>query len=291
MIKLISIFTPTYNRALLLPQVYKSLVQQRKYNFEWIIVDDGSEDNTTAVVENFIKVANFPIKYFKQHNGGKHLAINKGVELAQGELFFIVDSDDYLVDEATALIEEYYPKIRNVADIAGVSFRRGYDNKNYIGSTQTFDDQVLNVLDFRYRLKIKGDMAEVYKTTILACYPFPAFPDETFCSEGLVWNRMAKKYKMLWTSKIIYIGEYLEGGLTDNSVKVRKKAPNAATLYYQELARMDIPLAIKIKSTANYWRFASYQKESFFNQFKKVNPFLSLLSLPIVILLKIKDFK
>lgn len=288
---LISIFTPAYNRAHLLNQLYNSLKSQKNYNFEWIIVDDGSKDNTTQIVEAFIAEEKIPITYFKKQNGGKHLAINQGVQLAKGDLFFIVDSDDYLVNNATELIEHYYPIIRDVADVAGVSFRRGYDDKTYIGSPQAFEDVVLNVHDFRYRLNIKGDMAEVYKTAVLADYPFPAFVGEVFCSEGLVWNRMALKYKMLWTSKIIYIGEYLEGGLTDNSFNIRKKAPNAATLYYQELSKMNVPLAIKIKSIANYWRFARYQKESFFNQSKKVNPFLSVLASPLVLLLKIKDSK
>jgi glycosyltransferase involved in cell wall biosynthesis len=288
---LITIFTPTYNRALLLPQLYDSLINQKSYNFEWIIVDDGSNDNSTQIVEAFIAEAKIPITYFKKQNGGKHLAINMGVQLAQGDLFFIVDSDDYLVEEATQLIKEYYSLISNVADIAGVSFRRGYDEKTYIGSSQTFDEVVLNVHDFRYRLKIKGDMAEVYKTSILAHYPFPEFQGEVFCSEGLVWNRMGLKYKMLWTSKIIYIGDYLAGGLTDNSFNVRKKAANAATLYYQELSEMNVPLAIKIKSVANYWRFASFKDESFLNQLKKVNVFLSVVALPLLLLLKIKDCK
>lgn len=288
---LISIFTPAYNRAHLLSRLYNSLVEQYAYNFEWIIVDDGSTDNTSEVVKGFVAENKIPITYFKKQNGGKHLAINKGVELAKGNLFFIVDSDDYLVKAATQLIEEYFPTINKVNDVAGVSFRRGYDGKTFIGSQYTFNDIVLNVYDFRYGLKVKGDMAEVYKTDILAQYPFPEFKGEIFCSEGLVWNRIAIKYKMLWTSKIIYIGEYLEGGLTDNSFTIRKNAPKATTLYYEELSKMEVPFFIKIKSIANYWRFAGYLNDSFLNKLKRINPLLSILSIPVILLLKIKDSK
>lgn len=288
---LISIFTPSYNRAHLLEQLYNSLIEQKNFNFEWIIVDDGSIDNTNEVVQTFMNENKIPITYFKKQNAGKHLAINKGVELAKGELFFIVDSDDYLTKEATQIIEEYHPTISKKNDIAGMSFRRGYDINTYIGSKRCFKDVVLNVHDFRYGLKIKGDMAEVFKTNILIQYPFPEFKGEIFCSEGLVWNRMATKYKMLWISKVIYIGEYLEGGLTENSYATRRNAPNAATLYYQELSKMQVPFLIKIKSVANYWRFAKYQKISFSKKFKKVNPFLSFLAIPVLFALKIKDPK
>ena len=288
---LISIFTPAYNRAHLLTQLYNSLTAQKYYNFEWIIVDDGSTDTTSEVVQAFIAENKIPITYFKKANGGKHLAINKGVELAKGDLFFIVDSDDYLVAEATELITEYYPAISKAENVAGVSFRRGYDANTYIGSPYFFKDVVLNAHDFRYKLKITGDMAEVYKTAVLKHYPFPEFLGEVFCSEGLVWNRIAEKYKLLWTSKIIYIGEYLEGGLTDNSFATRRNAPKAATLYYEELAKMEVPFLIKIKSVANYWRFATYLNESLFSQWKKVNPILSILALPVILVLKIKDSK
>lgn len=288
---LISIFTPAYNRAHLLEQLYNSLIIQKNFNFEWIIVDDGSIDNTNEVVQAFMNESKIPITYFKKQNAGKHLAINKGVELAKGELFFIVDSDDYLTKEATQLIEEYHPTISKTNDIAGMSFRRGYDINTFIGSKRCFKDVVLNVHDFRYGLKIKGDMAEVYKTNILIQYPFPEFKGENFCSEGLVWNRIGTRYKMLWTSKIIYIGEYLEGGLTDNSFISRKRAPEASTLYYEELSKMNVPFYIKIKSVANFWRFSRYCNDSFLIKFKRINPLLSILSLPIILALKIKDSK
>lgn len=103
---LITIFTPTYNRAELLPRLHKSLQEQTNKNFEWIVVDDGSTDNTKEVIENIIlqQENDFPIRYFYKENGGKHTAINRGVREANGDLFFIVDSDDILTFNSVELI-------------------------------------------------------------------------------------------------------------------------------------------------------------------------------------------
>ena len=96
---LITVFTPTYNRAKLLPRLYKSLQEQTNKDFEWVIVDDGSTDNTKEVIDNIItqQENDFPIRYFYKENGGKHTAINQGAKEAKGELFFIADSDDVLL--------------------------------------------------------------------------------------------------------------------------------------------------------------------------------------------------
>ena len=93
---IITVFTPTYNRAYMIDKLYDSLCLQTCKDFEWIVVDDGSVDNTEELIQNFIQENKIHIVYYKQKNQGKHIAINKGVELAKGELFFIVDSDDIL---------------------------------------------------------------------------------------------------------------------------------------------------------------------------------------------------
>ncbi|MGC9064033.1 MAG: glycosyltransferase family A protein, partial [bacterium] len=96
----ITLFTPTYNREKLLSRLYESIKRQSFSNFEWIIVDDGSTDNTEQIVESWLKESTFDIRYFYQQNSGKHIAINKGVREARGELFFIIDSDDWLGDDS-----------------------------------------------------------------------------------------------------------------------------------------------------------------------------------------------
>lgn len=288
---LITIFTPTYNRATLLPRLYESLKSQNIQNFEWVVVDDGSSDNTEEVVKGFEAENRIPIQYIKKDNEGKHIAINKGVELANGELFFIVDSDDYLTPDATQLIANYYPKIKHRDDFAGMSFRRGISATEYIGTNRTFDDIEATALDFRFKHRIDGDMAEVFKTSVLKLYPFPKIANEKFCSEGLVWNRIALKYKLLWTSHIIYIGEYLAGGLTDNNFIIRKNSPKTSTFFYSELSRMPIPFTQKIRAGINYWRFSRFVNKPFLEKWNEVNPLYSIIALPLSLIFFIRDKK
>ena len=107
----ITILTPTYNRAGTLPKLFESLQGQTSKDFEWIVIDDGSKDNTTELVKEFVeKAEGFLVTYLKQDNSGKHVALNNGISKAQGELIFIVDSDDWLSDNAVETILEYREK-------------------------------------------------------------------------------------------------------------------------------------------------------------------------------------
>lgn len=121
----ITVFTPTYNRGNLLRCVYESLQKQTYKDFEWVIVDDGSTDETERIVTELKNEAKFPIIYKKKKNEGKHIAINEGCCLARGEWFFIVDSDDYLTDDALDAVNYYSNKIRDKSDFAGVVGLRG----------------------------------------------------------------------------------------------------------------------------------------------------------------------
>lgn len=288
---LLTIFTPTYNRANLLSRLYDSLCLQSSQNFEWIIVDDGSTDNTDDIVKTFISEAKISIIYYRQENAGKHVAINKGVSLAKGDLFFIVDSDDYLTPGAVDFIKENYKRIEDVDCIAGLAARCGYTAENPIGSLNFKSDITETVFDFRYRRKIFGDMAEIIKTKVMKDFLFPRIDSERFMPEAVVWNRIGLKYRILWLPDIIYIAEYLDGGLTDNIFFIRKKSPEGALLFYKELQSMPVPFLQKIRANINYWRFAKFSNRSFSSKFKDVNPAFSFFGLPLSIIFLIRDPK
>ena len=118
---LITVFTPAYNRGYIIGKLYESLRRQSFRDFEWLVVDDGSTDDTGTLLAGFIAENKIPIRYFRQENGGKHRAINRGVREARGELFFIVDSDDHLADDALERVAFHYGNVRNDANFAGVS--------------------------------------------------------------------------------------------------------------------------------------------------------------------------
>ena len=252
---MITVFTPTYNRAHLLPRLYESLCKQSYKDFEWIVIDDGSTDNTTEVMQEFIKENKIIIRFHQCANGGKHRAINRGVREAQGELFFIVDSDDWLPDDALQHIAELYETVKGDLTFAGVSGHRGYPDGSVVGSGQTEDYIDANALDIRYKHHITGDLNEVFRTEVLREMPFPEFEGEKFCPEALVWNRIAQKYKLRYSKAITYIADYQPGGLTDRIVRVRMQSPMASMTCYSELVSYDIPLKEKLKAAINYWRF------------------------------------
>lgn len=208
--------TPTYNRAYTLTKLYLSLKKQTLFNFEWIIIDDGSNDNTYSLVNGWInEVKPFIIRYYKINNGGKHRALNYGVPKAKGEFIFIVDSDDFLTSDAIEVVTSWISSINDDPCFAGVAGLRGYDINNIIGEFPKNRTYVDCKNSDRYKYKLSGDKAEIYRKEILMNYPFKEFNNENFISEGSVWNKIAYDgYKIRWFNKIIYIGNYLNDGLT-----------------------------------------------------------------------------
>lgn len=260
--RMITVFTPTYNRAKLLPRLYESLCRQTYRDFEWVVVDDGSVDDTHYVVESFMNGNdnengnnNFPIRYFYQENGGKHRAINRGVQEAKGELFLILDSDDSIPEGAIERIASVYQQIRDDEGFGGVCGYMAHHDGTVIGKGNDYDMLDTNTIDLRYRFNVKGDMCEVFRTSVLKENPFPEIDREKFCPEALVWNRIAQKYRLRVFHEVIYYRDYLDNGLTDRIVKIRMNSPIASMMCYQEMSELDIPLLQKIKAAINYWRF------------------------------------
>ena len=257
----ISILTPTYNRGKLLLPLYDSLKNLTFKDFEWLIVDDGSEDDTEQYalswIAHNIENAEFPIRYIKKSNGGKHTAINRGVREANGELILILDSDDTLPSDSLATIAQYYEQCKGYKDCAGVCGLMAHHDGQLIGTGFPKDPMYESALLFRYAEKgnVTGDLLEVYKTSVMREFPFPEIENEKFCPESLVWNRIANKYKLFCFNNVIYYRDYLDGGLTSKIVRIRMNSPIASTMTYAEMLDYDISLKWKIRSAINYWRF------------------------------------
>lgn len=258
----ITVCTPTYNRAHLLNKLYTSLKKQNYNSFQWIIVDDGSTDNTDEIVNEFIKENNINIRFIKKKNGGKHTALNIGIDNAEGELFWIVDSDDYIIDDALKYIWNKWCELKDKKDFAGLSALKGYENKKVIGTTVNEEYIDTDVLTYRYKYRVLGDKSEVYRTDILKKYKFPEYREEKFLTEAVVWNRIANDgYKIRWFNKVIYICEYLEGGLTNTSDKNIMDSWQGTTLYYKELlSYKQVPLKDKILNGARAYLHYCYEK-------------------------------
>lgn len=250
---MITVFTPTFNRGYIIGKLYNSLLNQSNMDFEWLIIDDGSEDNTHDIINGFIKTAPFPIRYYRVKNGGKHRAINYGVKLAIGDLFFIVDSDDYLTPNAIERLSFHYSKVRDNNEIAGVFGLRIYENGKINGFKRTFS--VIDSTPGRIKRYLTCDKAEAVKLSVMKEFPFPEFDGEKFISEGAVWNRIAKKYKFRYFFEPIYVCEYLEDGLTKSIVRQHRKSPLGTLLVYKEKIDASPYVKEKIKAAINYWRY------------------------------------
>lgn len=212
---MITVLTPTYNRAYRLTKLYMSLMRQSCKDFEWILVDDGSTDHTKELYDSWNKDG-LDCHYYYKKNGGKHTAVNYGVKRAKGDYIFIVDSDDYLTKDAICKVNKWVKEISNLQEFAGVSGLRGYNKKKVIGKRPDLSKEIIDCTNLeRKKNHLIGDKAEIFKKEILLQYPFPEYKDEKYIPEDIVWNAIARDgYKIRWHNEIIYIGEYLEDGLT-----------------------------------------------------------------------------
>lgn len=257
---LLTVFTPTYNRANTLPRLFESLVKQTCQEFEWVVIDDGSDDQTQQLIENFVQRAGFPISFRTQTNGGKHRAINSGAAIARGEWFFILDSDDYLEENAIEIILcdlEKYDK----PDVGLMFFLRLYPDGKVIGDKFPSDNTINFYVD-KIETGIKGDKAELIKTSVLKEYLFPEYVGEKFIAESALWMTAGNKYRNICINKGFYICEYLEGGLSDNSLLNRVRSPNGACFVYTQYYTRCRSLKYRSKGAINWWRFYFHGKRN-----------------------------
>lgn len=278
----ITVFTPTYNRAYLLPKLYESLKKQSFNDFEWLIVDDGSTDGTCDLVDGWIKEKQIDIRYYYQENGGKHRAINRGAQLANGEWFFIVDSDDSLPDNSLEIANKWMKSVENDNSFAGVCGMRRINGQDPVVNFDVLDSSSLKSNDI-----FRGDKAEIIKTHVLKKYPFPDIPNEKFCAESLIWSRIGLHYKFRYFNEVIYYCDYLDDGLTKNSIRNRRKNPQYASIIYREQMKHMPSVINKIRAAINYWRFVWFTKG--FSKYTDL-PLFAYFFVPIGLLFCLLDF-
>lgn len=258
---LLTILTPTYNRGNLLKQCYESLENQSLKDFEWVVIDDGSQDDTREIIAKISQNSSFPIRYFYKVNGGKHTALNLGFHKAKGTLTMILDSDDRLTEDAVETIELSWNKYKDVENLSSIAFLRCYSDKKIIGDLFPEDEFKSNHIECRINLGIKGDKSEVYITKILQRYKFPVFEGEKFLSEGLVWTKMGREYVCIYINKAIYITEYLDAGLTKSGRLLRIKCPLGGMESCKEGLHTDINIKQRIKHMLLYQCYGFFAKK------------------------------
>ena len=236
-----------------LQSLWDSLQKQTVKDFEWLVVDDGSTDGTKNLITQLQENSDFPIRYIYKSNGGKHTALNVGIQTICSELTFIVDSDDCVTDDAVESILKIHPKYRSQNNICGYAFLRAFPDGKVNGKKFDVDEKIGSYIDVRVNGDDTGaDKAEVFKTHCLKEFPFPEYPNEKFLGEDLVWVRMARKYQMVHINKAIYIGNYLEDGLTNNRRKHNIASPIGCMHRAEEFMESDLKTRYRIKGGLQY---------------------------------------
>lgn len=252
-----TVFTPTFNRAQLLARVYDDLREQTFKDFEWLIVDDGSTDGTGQLVASWTSSAPFPVRYLVQENSGKHVALNRGVREAHGEYILIVDSDDRSLPRTLEVFLRAWQAIpEEERDLySTVVALCGRPDGTLIG--RPFPAAVVDGRNIAEQLQYldSGERCGALRTAVLKQFPLPEVPGERFIAEGIVWNRIAVRYRARFVNEVLQIKDFQPGGLTDTALRLRIQNPQGAMLFYAEAAAVGPGFRRVMRAVVNYVRF------------------------------------
>ena len=264
----LSILTATYNRANYLPKLYESIKENLKYNItpEWIIVDDGSIDNTKNIVQGFIEENKIIIKYLYQKNNGKMLAINEAVKMATGDLIVDCDSDDCFTNNSFEIIEKNSEKLLQNEELYGLVFLKSEENGKISGKEFSQKEHITTMFDLYFKEDIGGEKIIVYNSKIRKQYSHQLEHNEKFITEARMYHKMDEKYKLLAINEVIEQGSYIEDGYTKNINKTFKESPFGYYMYFKELLQKDmrgVKFSKRLYAIKHYILFGYLTKNKF----------------------------
>ena len=242
-----TVATTTYNRARTLPLVYQSLLDQTYRDFEWVIVDDGSTDDTGTLVANWMACSPFSIRYFYQENMHKKVAFNRAVKEAKGELFLNLDSDDEAVPEALQTFADAWEAIADAerAAFVGVTCLCMRADGTTVGDVFPSDPFDSDTIECSYVLNIRGEKWGFQRLDVLLSFPFPdSVPG--LVPEGYVWNQIALEYKTRYINHKLRIYKDTFDSLT-RGMKIfdQNQALDGRIYYYKHFLDQISPILLK----------------------------------------------
>lgn len=286
----LSILTATYNRAGYLPKLYESIKNNLKYNLtpEWIIVDDGSTDDTKVQVQKFIEENKFPIKYCYQKNSGKMSAINEAVKFATGQLIVDCDSDDYFTDDAFEKIEKNAKKLLENPKLYAMVFLKK-EVSGEISGKKFKNEENTTMFDLYFKDDIQGEKIIVFNSEIRKKFTHELENNEKFITEARMYHKMDEEYKVMTVNQAIEQGSYIDDGYTKNINKTFKECPYGYYMYFRELLQKemkDVLWSKRLYIIKHYILFSYLTNNNFDDNFikDKLNKFLyRILYLPGII--------
>ena len=289
----ITVFIPTYNRGYIISHALQSCAASRFKDFEVIIVDDGSTDETESIVHEWQQKSLFTLTYIKQKNLGKPSAFNRAVELANGLLFLTLDSDDKLLPDALDGIYHAWNDIpesdrENYASIEGLCFENGAVTKQF--PNDCIDSTYLEI---RKIYNCVRERRSAYRVDVLKQFPYPVFEGEKFCRPRLIDLRMGHHYQTRFINHVLIDVGHEEDGISASRRKVTILSPRAYRQYFLEEIRDHAQFTPKSSLKSFYLRYSRHSfncKVGVFAQFKEApNKILLLRVLPEALLASYKD--
>ncbi len=247
--KTLTIFTPAYNRAHTLPRTYESLLRQTCKDFEWLVIDDGSTDNTCELVEGWIAENRIPIRYIRQENQGMHGAHNTAYRNITTELNTCIDSDDWMPDDAVEIIIKFWQENgdKNFAGLVGLDIT---PNGKVIGSV--FKEKQTTLWNF-YSKGGSGDKKLVYRTDLIRQYPeYPIFEGEKYVSLGSKYFMIDQDYELLTINKPLVIVDYQFDGSSYNMYRNYVNNPQGFIYIRKLVLSTHLNLYQRLKYCAHY---------------------------------------
>lgn len=280
----LTVFTPAYNRAHTLVRTYESLLTQSCKDFVWIVIDDGSVDNTKDLVESWIKnTSEFEIQYYYKENGGLHTAYNLAIEKANTELSVCVDSDDYMPDNAVELILDYWKKqgSSKYAGITGLDFN--VKTGKVVGYPYPNDQKTINLIDvsFGRYSKLSGDKKHVVRTELYKqVAPMKVFEGEKNFNPHYMHLQISQNYDFLVLNENLCWVDYQENGMTGNMFWQYYNSPNSfAEIRRLKLSFDNVPLKVIVRECIHYDSSCILAKQK--NIFKNCpTPFWAFMCMP-----------
>lgn len=283
--KILTVFTPTYNRSYTLHKCYESLKKQSNKRFKWLIIDDGSTDNTKDLVNKWINEADFEIKYIFKKNGGMHTAHNTAYENIDTELNVCIDSDDYLTDDAVKIIINEWNKVRN-DKLAGLGALNIFESGEIIGTKFPKNIKTAKYFDIYNKYGVVGDKKFIYRTELTKQFPYPEYEGEKYVGLDYKYKKLDEKYELALVNKVVCVVEYMEDGSSKNMLRQYRNNPNGWCFF--RLENLKIPntsLRFKFKESIHYVSSSLMLKDKVFLK-RTPNKSLTILALPFGYLLK-----
>lgn len=274
----LTVFTPTYNRAYILNQCYESLVRQSCKDFIWLIIDDGSTDNTKELVEEWMKNDNgFEIRYHYKKNGGMHTGHNAAYELIDTELNVCIDSDDFMPDNAVELIVNFWNEYGS-DKYSGIVALDIYKKGEVIGCK--LPNEKSTTLSGFYDNGGKGDKKLIYRTDVIKSYPkYPEFEGEKFVPLDYKYLLSDQDYELLIMNEAVCVVEYMEDGSSKNMFRQYYKNPRGFSFMRKVHMIYDKKFINKFKNCIHYVSSSFISKNKEFIS-ESPNKLMTIFSIP-----------